>query len=168
MQFQKEYEAIRTLYYKKLSICSEMLTIEPSLIKLWRLACMPDMVEIIDMTETLTIEKLPMQTCTSENFFYLLAVMQFSLFLVDDSFAFSFLKEIEKFGMRIIERKQIYLFSDLKKESVKMMGAGILSMTDFQIENATHNIVEMTLRVKLDHKNLKKQIKLKRIETILD
>ena len=83
-------------------------------------------------------------------------------------FAFSFLKEIEKFGMRIIERKQIYLFSDLKKESVKMMGAGILSMTDFQIENATHNIVEMTLRVKLDHKNLKKQIKLKRIETILD
>lgn len=93
--------------------------------------------------------------------------MQFSLFLVDDSFAFSFLKEIENFGMRIIERKQIYLFSDLKKESVKMMGAGILSMTDFQISNAIHNIVEMTLSVKIDHQHLKKQIKLQSIEKIL-
>jgi hypothetical protein len=34
------------------------------------------------------------------------------------------------------------MFSDLKKESMKMMGASILSMTDFQIENAIHSIVE--------------------------
>ena len=52
MQFQREYEAMRSMYFKKLGQCSEMLTIEPSLIKLWRLACMPDLVEIIDVTET--------------------------------------------------------------------------------------------------------------------
>jgi hypothetical protein len=75
MQFQREYEAIRSMYFKKLGQCSEMLTIEPSLIKLWRLACMPDFLDIIDVTETLKLETFPMQTCSSENFFYLLAVM---------------------------------------------------------------------------------------------
>lgn len=74
MQFQREYEAMRTMYFKKLGRCSEMVTIEPSLIKLWRLACMPDLVETIEMTETLE-KKLPMQTCTLENYLYLLAVM---------------------------------------------------------------------------------------------
>lgn len=48
-----------------------------------------------------------------------------------------------------------------------MMGASILSMTDFQIENAIHSIVELTQIIKIDPNHSKRQIKLKRIETIL-
>ena len=52
-----------------------MVSIEPSLIKLWNLACKPDLLEIVDTSEVVNLDKLPMQTANLENFFYLLAAM---------------------------------------------------------------------------------------------
>ena len=45
----------------------------------------------------------------------------------------------------------MYQFSDLKKEAIKMLGAGILVMTEDQIENAIHNVLEFIQIVKVDY-----------------
>jgi hypothetical protein len=123
---------MKSLYVNKLSSFSLLASIEPTLLKLWNHADRPQYVT----AHVQNLGEVPMTMVDSESFFQLLGTMQLQLMLENDGLSASVIDEFNRFGMRVTERKRYYSFRDFKNESVKMFGAGLVMMTDRDIELA--------------------------------
>lgn len=123
---------MKSLYVNKLSSFSLLASIEPTLLKLWNHADRPQYVT----AHVQNLGEVPMTMVDSESFFSLLGTMQLQLMLENDGLSASVIDEFNRFGMRVTERKRHYSFRDFKNESVKMFGAGLVMMTDRDLELA--------------------------------
>lgn len=111
---------------------------------------------------------MPLQTLDPESFFSLLGTMQLELLLSSDALSLSICDEADIYGLRITERRKAYSLQDLKTETVKMFGAGIVLMTDFEIESAIKQLAERIIITKYSTEGKKvKSFKIKKIEQVL-
>lgn len=121
---------MRHLYVCKLIEVSQLPQIEPALVKIWNAAAKKKGVR------SESLKNVPLQTLDCESFFNLLGTMQLELLLAIEALTLSIIDEADRYGLRVTERRKTYTFQDFKNETVKMFGAGIVLMPDFEIENA--------------------------------
>ena len=103
---------------------------DPLLVKLWNLAGQPEPHNGIESVQGQKLGEIAMTLVPRDNFMRFLGTMQLLLFKIRPLFyTASYLKDIEIFKKRSVEKKPAYTLTDFSHQVFRLVGANITELT---------------------------------------